>query len=93
MSTWVSEHMLPARREKLVNEIRAGRLTRYLEYADGDEEFGAWLWLVDGALWRLAGVTHRDLADRLWLDEFAEGIAPQDAAVEAFQAEDVPSPR
>ena len=38
--------------------------------------FEQWTRHVDGLLLKVWGVTHRDIADRCWYDEFESGTSP-----------------
>jgi hypothetical protein len=50
--------------------------------------FGAWLYLVDLFLRKRVGVTHADLADYRWRDEYAAGTPPREAALETLSRDD-----
>jgi len=57
------------------------------EYAGGDEDFALWLALMDARLYRRTFVTHRDLPDRPYRDEYDAGTDPIDYADEVADDE------
>lgn len=49
--------------------------------------YATWLRSVDAELERVVGLSHRDLADRNYRDEFEAGVSPREAALEAIADE------
>lgn len=86
---WLNTNLDSTKREKLLAEVREGRLTAYRDMAHGDESFGAWLFLVDHYLRKTFGVVHADLSDFTWRDEYLGGASPRDAAREALENDDL----
>jgi|GEM_PF-2851527 len=86
---WLYSELEPTKREKLLAEVREGKLTAYRDLACGDEAYGAWLFLVDLYLRRRYGITHSDLADFTWRDEYRNGASPRSAATDALEADDL----
>lgn len=60
-----------------------------VEEAGGNVRLALYLVSVDRVLIRLAGISHRDLADFAWADAFANETKPKDAAMEALEADDL----
>jgi hypothetical protein len=52
-----------------------------------EQTFEQWLKQVDRELNKLIGLSHGDLADKLWRDWYEDEMSPADAAREAAQAE------
>lgn len=81
----------PEQRAALEERVRR-RLPGYpdqyvIQYADGDADFALWLALVDVRLMRRIWLTHRDIADRPWREDYDAGRDPIDAADEAAEEE------
>jgi len=89
MTTWLFTSMDSDRRERLISQISEGKLKAWLEVGGGDPYFGAWMYLVDLVLHREVGITHGDLADFCWRDEYAAGTSPRDAARDALAGDDI----
>ncbi|WP_018589036.1 hypothetical protein [Salinispora arenicola] len=51
----------------------------HLEYANGDREFAAFLFVADNQLRRTIGVSIFDLADYCWRDAYYDGMSPDEA--------------
>lgn len=82
-------HMDPAQKAALRDRLaRRFPLGRYVtEDAGGDEDFALWLALLDARLYRRTFVTHRDLSDRPYRDEYDAGTDPIDYADEVADDE------
>jgi len=51
--------------------------SRYIDQeASGDELFGLWLFMVDARLHVTCGITHSDVPDQLWREEYDAGTDP-----------------
>ena len=57
------------------------------DLASGDESFGLWLHIVDRRMLRTVGLTHTDLPDQPWRDEYDAGTDPVDYADHVMRAE------
>ena len=86
---WLHTNLDSTKRDKLLGEVRDGRLTAYLDKAHGDENYGAWLFLVDVYLRKTFGIGHDDLSDFTWHDEHLGGASPRDAAHGALENDDL----
>lgn len=53
--------------------------------AFGDPHFALWLLEVDRHVSRRIGVTHRDMPDRPWRDQYDDEVPAQDAALDAIE--------
>jgi len=74
--------------EERIRRRLTGYPDRYVtEYANGDVDFALWLALVDLRLTRQIWLTHRDIADRPWREDYDAGRDPIDAADEAAEDE------
>lgn len=86
--SWVSQNLSSEQIEAAFQVLRAEAPHYITDYADGNEHFALYLRIVDGWLYREAGVTHRDLSDWTWRIAFDEGVRPKHAAEEALENDD-----
>lgn len=61
----------------------------FIEYADGDEAFAAWLEAVDARVLQRTAVGIFDHPDYLWRDAFDNDSDPTDAADDFISAEGI----
>ena len=73
----------PAQRERILARLRA-RPALWRQYvedaASGDPDFGLWLFTLDASISRHVGLTHCDLTDQPWGEEYDAGTDPAEYA-------------
>lgn len=81
------DHLREVKGDNVIN-IALGKLPEAdVKYANGDREFALWMYLVDRQIARRCGMTHHDMADRIWRDDYDAGSTPREAVEEAVADE------
>jgi hypothetical protein len=86
--TWLEE-LDAGRRADLRRLFRGPRAERAREHAEGDDEYGLWLMVVDIGCRKVDGRSAFDLADTTWREWFDEGLGPKEALRLALRADNL----
>ena len=81
MPTW-TEALTEADRRTIMTALDQ-RGHQYLQHADNDRPFAAFLLALDSAAHRTLGVSILDLPDFRWRDPYEDGMSPAEALTEA----------